>query len=123
MAQWQPGRTVEFVEESLSAIQGVDRFKGNRSGEPRRGRYTFACPRCGMHTYGGSKFCADCGYPLNANCPHCGVERRYEFQYAFCPECGGALGAGEGLEDERAERGAAGFALTKKETHEKGEGS
>jgi len=123
MAQWRPGKTVEFVEESLSAIQGTGRLEGGGSGEPRRGRNTFACPRCGNHTYGGKEYCPTCGFRLNATCPHCGVERRYEFQYAFCPECGGALGAGEGLEDGRPQRGAAGLALEKKETPEKGEGS
>ncbi|MCK4340960.1 MAG: zinc ribbon domain-containing protein [Phycisphaerae bacterium] len=58
---------------------------------PRRGRDTFTCPKCGVHTFSGKEFCTDCGQKLSYECPQCGLGFRYEYQQAFCPDCGADL--------------------------------
>ena len=49
------------------------------------------CFKCGYENSKGSKFCANCGNPLNAKkfCKNCGAS--VDFASKFCSECGQAL--------------------------------
>ncbi len=54
------------------------------------------CPKCGMATVPGAKFCPSCGYDLRSTaatpqieCPSCG--KPIPAGVKFCPECGAAM--------------------------------
>ncbi len=47
------------------------------------------CPSCGAFVKSGSKFCPECGKPMQALCPKCGAAVKEGSK--FCPECGQSL--------------------------------
>ncbi len=47
------------------------------------------CPKCGKPVKEGAKFCAECGASLQPACPTCGAKLGAGAK--FCPECGGKL--------------------------------
>lgn len=48
-----------------------------------------ACPKCGVPTASGAKFCHQCGHSLKPVCPGCGKDLQPGSK--FCPECGAKL--------------------------------
>jgi len=49
------------------------------------------CASCGVENPTGTKFCGECGTPVENHCPHCGFENLPLTK--FCRDCGTALGA------------------------------
>ncbi len=47
------------------------------------------CPKCGAPVKEGSKFCSECGVSLQPECPKCGA--KLNLGAKFCPECGERL--------------------------------
>ncbi|HYA35899.1 MAG TPA: adenylate/guanylate cyclase domain-containing protein, partial [Candidatus Binataceae bacterium] len=47
------------------------------------------CPKCGVESPPGKKFCAECGSPLVARCAKCGAETAPSAK--FCADCGASL--------------------------------
>jgi len=50
------------------------------------------CAACGTENRAASRFCDNCGAPLEANCPACGEPNRSDAR--FCASCGATLAAG-----------------------------
>ncbi|MFH1691777.1 MAG: zinc ribbon domain-containing protein [Candidatus Omnitrophota bacterium] len=53
----------------------------------------FKCPKCGIVTWGGLKYCISCGEALTIICTECGCSWRYVHKYKFCPSCGTSVKA------------------------------
>src|SRR5579864_8873835 len=49
------------------------------------------CPGCNSENPEATKFCGNCGTPLNNRCAKCGSENPPQFK--FCGECGAPLDA------------------------------
>src|SRR5262245_10127411 len=47
------------------------------------------CASCGFENPAETKFCGECGTPLQRRCPSCGVENPLRFK--FCGACGQPL--------------------------------
>jgi predicted ATPase/class 3 adenylate cyclase len=47
------------------------------------------CPRCGIESTSGRKFCPECGSPLSNRCAKCGANNSPTAR--FCEDCGAAL--------------------------------
>ncbi|HXY71023.1 MAG TPA: adenylate/guanylate cyclase domain-containing protein [Actinomycetota bacterium] len=60
-----------------------------------------ACPRCGVESPPGARFCAVCGAPL-AGCPSCGAALPSDAR--FCPSCGRAVDGREPAGEPAEER-------------------
>lgn len=52
----------------------------------------YKCPNCGAENSANSKFCSNCGNPLNTEsyCPNCG--NKIPSNSKFCPNCGQKIG-------------------------------
>ena len=50
------------------------------------------CSKCGAGNAAGSRFCNQCGTPLNKRCPTCNFENDPEAR--FCSQCATSLAAG-----------------------------
>src|SRR5262245_50292624 len=48
------------------------------------------CSACGTQNRAGSRFCDNCGSPMETACPHCGGSNRSDAR--FCASCGQPLG-------------------------------
>ena len=51
-----------------------------------KGGGSLTCPSCGTAVLSGTKFCPECGAPMNCPCPKCGAS--VPAGTKFCPECG-----------------------------------
>src|SRR5215471_940013 len=47
------------------------------------------CSKCGVDSSDGSRFCGNCGAPLEKNCPQCGANNLLDKR--FCGDCGALL--------------------------------
>src|SRR5215470_9804147 len=57
----------------------------------RRYKRRMRCVKCGSENPSGTKFCGECGTPVEHLCPHCGFANLPLTK--FCRACGVALGA------------------------------
>jgi len=55
-------------------------------------KQAFGCPRCGLPTAAGQRFCGACGFALTTDCPRCGTFISPGDR--FCENCGAAVSAG-----------------------------
>ncbi len=71
------------------------------------------CPSCGVNVKAGSKFCPECGKPMQALCPKCGKPIKEGSKFCsecgaslspICPKCGAKLSAGAKFCPECGER-------------------
>lgn len=99
VARYQAGEYAPVATDTLNYMaegtQDGVRTVAKAIGEGLRGEAGSAeltCPACGAANEAGSKFCDQCGGPIDQpiTCPDCGAEN--EAGSKFCDQCGAALG-------------------------------
>ncbi len=68
---------------------GMGRTFNSAFSNPPAVEKTEKCPACGATAKEGSKFCPECGKPMQALCPKCGKPVKEGAK--FCAECGASL--------------------------------
>jgi len=85
-----PEQVFGIVEQQIQSTQGtVKKDNTSSNTQPNAIDNMIPCPSCKQVIKFDSKFCPDCGAPLNLKCPSCGTNINAGSK--FCANCGSKI--------------------------------